>query len=243
MTQQNTQTLSYMPTVRVESPNGDTVIQDLVSAFSTKRVVFAHGPVNNQMAQAINMQLLWLADQSSAPIEMYIDSPGGSVYAGLSIVDTMQKINAPVHTIVHGMAASMGSILLVSGEKGFRFMTEHSQVMIHEVRGGNQGTYTEQLDNIRQTRFLNDITLCAILAEGTGRTMEEMRKYMNTGDRWLYANHVLPQESNNYTGLAPMTAIQFGIVDAILPSTKPKRGLAKLLEDGSYTLPNEFTPV
>lgn len=132
--------MPLIPTV-IEKSAGQERAYDLYSRLLKDRIVFCLGEVNDNMANNIVAQLLFLeSEDNSRPINLYINSPGGSVTAGLSIYDTMQFINSPVHTVVLGQAASMGSFLAQAGEPGSRYVLPESRTMIHRVSSGTRGT-------------------------------------------------------------------------------------------------------
>ena len=132
-----------VPTVIEQSPRGERAY-DIYSRLLKDRIILLSGEVNDQMANTVIAQLLFLdAQDSKKDIYMYINSPGGSVTAGLAIMDTMNFVKADVQTIAMGMAASMASVLLSSGAKGKRFALPNSTVLIHQPSGGAQGQQTE----------------------------------------------------------------------------------------------------
>ena len=151
------------------------------------RIIFASGEVNDTMADLIVAQLLFLeSEDPNKDIQLYINSPGGSVSAGLAIYDTMQYIKPDVSTICIGMAASMGAILLSSGAKGKRFALPNSDIMIHQPSGGTQGMATDiqiTAEKILKTRK----SLNQILAKNTGQKLEKIERDADR-DFWLDAN-------------------------------------------------------
>ncbi|HHE06060.1 MAG TPA: ATP-dependent Clp protease proteolytic subunit, partial [Epsilonproteobacteria bacterium] len=131
--------MPYIPTVKDRSPRGERYF-DLFSKLMGDRVLMITEPVDDHMMGIIVSQLLYLeAEDSEEPIHMYISSPGGSVMAGLAILDTMQLISAPVHTYAMGMVASMAAVLFSCGEKGHRYIMPNAEVMIHQPLGGTSG--------------------------------------------------------------------------------------------------------
>ena len=136
--------LSYLiPTVLEHSKLGVQAF-DIYSRLLRDRVIFLHGPISDTTSSLITAQLLFLeAEDRSKPINMYINSPGGSVSAGLAIYDTMQYIQCPISTVCVGQAASMGSLLLAGGESGMRLSLPNSRVMLHQPSGGTQGMATD----------------------------------------------------------------------------------------------------
>ena len=147
---------------------------DIYSRLLKDRIVFVGGEVEDGMANAIVAQLLFLqAMDSKKEISMYINSPGGSVTAGLAILDTMRMIKCPVATYCVGQAASMGAILLAAGEKGRRHALPHSRIMIHQPWGGAQGKASDIEITAREILRLKDI-LNGVLAESSGKKLEDV---------------------------------------------------------------------
>ena len=165
--------LGMVPIVIETSGRGERAY-DIYSRLLRERVVFLVGPVNDQTANLVVAQLLFLESENpDKDISLYINSPGGSVSAGLSVFDTMQFIKPDVSTLCMGMAASMGSFLLMAGAKGKRFALPNSRVMIHQPSGGAQGQATDieiQAREIIKTRE----QLNRIYAERTGRSYEQI---------------------------------------------------------------------
>lgn len=158
----------------VESSGGGERAYDIYSRLLKDRIVFVSGEVEDGMANTIVAQLLFLqAMDSKKEISMYINSPGGSVTAGLAILDTMKMIKCPVATYCVGQAASMGAILLAAGEKGRRHALPHSRIMIHQPWGGAQGKASDIEITAREILRLKDI-LNGVLAESSGKTLEEV---------------------------------------------------------------------
>lgn len=146
---------------------------DIYSRMLMDRILFLNTTVESTMANILTAQLLWLDQQSDKPINMYINSPGGSVIDGLQLIDTMKFINAPISTTCLGMAASMGAVILSCGEKGRRFVLPHSRVMIHQVSSGMSGTFSDMKIEFEQTeRCKKDIY--NILAENISKSYEEI---------------------------------------------------------------------
>ena len=163
---------------------------DVFSRLFMERILFLGGEVTSDVANILVCQLLYLEMiDSSAPITMYINSPGGSVYDGLAIYDTMQYVSCPITTICTGMAASMASILLCAGEKGSRYALPHSRVMIHQPMGGVSGQASDIEITAKEILKLKD-ELFQIIADHSGKTLEEVRQ---DGDRdhWLTAQEAL----------------------------------------------------
>lgn len=174
---------------------------DIYSRLLKDRIIMISGEVNEAMASVVVSQLLYLqSENKESPIYMYINSPGGSVVDGLAIVDTMNLISCPVYTYCVGQCASMGSIFLVSGEKGHRYALPNSRIMIHQVSGGSQGTYEDMKRSIDEAGRLNEL-LANVLANGTGKSLKEVKKDMDR-DYFMSADE----------------ALKYGIVDKVLSS-------------------------
>ena len=181
-----TQGLGMVPMVIEQSGRGERAY-DIYSRLLRERVIFLVGPVNDQSANLVVAQLLFLESENpDKDISLYINSPGGSVSAGMAIYDTMNFIKPQVSTLCVGMAASMGAFLLAAGEKGKRFALPNSKIMIHQPLGGMQGQATDieihARDILRTKAKLNEI-----LAERTGRPLEKIerdtdRDYFLTAD-------------------------------------------------------------
>jgi len=147
---------------------------DIYSRLLKDRIVFVGGEIDDDMANAIIAQLLFLQSQDpEKEVSMYINSPGGSVTAGLAILDTMRMVKCPVATYCVGQAASMGAILLASGEKGRRFALPHARIMVHQPWGGAQGKASDIEITAREILRLKEM-LNGILAETSGRTLESV---------------------------------------------------------------------
>ncbi len=198
MSVQEIQNLGMVPIVIEQSGRGERAY-DIYSRLLRERVIFLVGPVNDQTANLVVAQLLFLESENpDKDISLYINSPGGSVSAGLSIFDTMQFIKPDVSTLCMGMAASMGSFLLMAGAKGKRFALPNSRVMIHQPSGGAQGQATDieiQAREILKTRE----QLNRIYAERTGQPLERIAADMER-DRWM----------------SPAEALDYGLIDKVL---------------------------
>ena len=167
----------YPPYVIERSSRGERTY-DIFSRLLMDRIVFLGTPINDDVANIIIAQLLFLeADNPDRDIFVYINSPGGSVSAGLAIYDTMQHIKAPVNTICMGLAASMGSFLLAAGRKGKRLALPHSRIMIHQPSGGAQGTAADIEIQAKEILFLRH-QLNSIYAKHTGRPVEQIERDM-----------------------------------------------------------------
>ena len=168
--------MSYLVPMVVEQTNRGERSYDIYSRLLKDRIILLGDEVNNVTANAIIAQLLFLeADDPDKDISLYINSPGGSVTAGLAIFDTMNYIKPDVSTVCLGMAASMGAFLLAAGAKGKRFALPNSEIMIHQPMGGASGQATDiaiHAEHILRTRE----TLNKILAERTGQSLEQIRQ-------------------------------------------------------------------
>ncbi|MGI9130485.1 MAG: ATP-dependent Clp endopeptidase proteolytic subunit ClpP [Candidatus Methylopumilus sp.] len=165
--------LGYVPMVIEQSGRGERAY-DIYSRLLRERVIFLVGPVDDMTANVIVAQLLFLeADNPDKDISLYINSPGGSVTAGMAIYDTMQFIKPDVSTLCIGQAASMGALLLAAGEKGKRFCLPNSRVMIHQPLGGFQGQASDIEIHAKEILFLKE-KLNQILASHTGQTLKKI---------------------------------------------------------------------
>jgi ATP-dependent Clp protease protease subunit len=169
-----TQALGMVPMVVEQSGRGERAY-DIYSRLLRERIIFLVGPVNDQSANLVVAQMLFLESENpDKDIFFYINSPGGSVSAGMSIFDTMQFIKPDVSTLCMGMAASMGAFLLAAGTKGKRFSLPNSKIMIHQPLGGTQGQATEIEIHAREILKTRD-QLNRILAERTGQPLEKVQ--------------------------------------------------------------------
>ena len=171
----DTQMLGMVPMVIEQSGRGERAY-DIYSRLLKERVIFLVGPVNDSVANVIVAQLLFLESENpDKDISLYINSPGGSVSAGMAIYDTMRFIKPNVSTLCTGLAASMGAFLLAAGTKGKRFSLPNSRIMIHQPSGGAQGQATDIEIQAKEILYLRE-RLNGILAENTGRAIEEIRR-------------------------------------------------------------------
>jgi ATP-dependent Clp protease protease subunit len=171
----DTQALGLVPIVIEQSGRGERSY-DIFSRLLRERVIFMVGPVNDQTANLVVAQLLFLESENpDKDISLYINSPGGSVSAGMAIYDTMNFIKPAVSTLCTGMAASMGAFLLAAGEKGKRFSLPNSKIMIHQPLGGMQGQATDIEIHARDILRTKG-TLNKILAERTGQPLEKIER-------------------------------------------------------------------
>lgn len=194
--------MNLIPTVIEQSSRGERAY-DIYSRLLKDRIVMLSGPIDDAVANSVIAQLLFLdAQDPDKDIYLYINSPGGSVSAGLAIFDTMNFINADVQTIVIGMAASMGAFLLAAGEKGKRYALPNAEVMIHQPLGGAQGQATEIEIAARHILKTRD-TLNKILAERTGQTLK-----------------VIARDTDRDNYMSAEEAVKYGLVDAIMTNSK-----------------------
>lgn len=165
-----------MPAIERESVNGVQQISLVTDLFSDRRI-FLFGEIDEAMVYSFTMQLMSLMEDEQSEINIYVNSPGGEVNAGLAIYDLIQSCKAPINMYCVGMAASMGAVIFSSGKKGHRYILPHSKVMIHEPLiphgvGGSASSIKSTADSILQTREL----LNGILAKHSGKTLEEIDK-------------------------------------------------------------------
>lgn len=194
----DTQALGLVPMVVEQSGRGERAY-DIYSRLLKERVIFMVGPVNDQMANLIVAQLLFLESENpDKDISLYINSPGGSVSAGLAIFDTMNFIKPDVSTLCTGLAASMGAFLLAAGTKGKRFSLPNSRVMIHQPSGGSQGMASDIEIQAKEILYLRE-RLNRIMAERTGQTIEQIHKDTDR-DRFMSADE----------------AVEYGLIDQVL---------------------------
>ena len=187
-----------IPTVIEKSQYGERAY-DIYSRLLKERIIFLGGPVTDQMANIVIAQLLFLAhEDSKKEIQIYLNSPGGSVTAGMAIYDTMQFVKPDVSTICVGMAASMAAVLLGSGKKGRRFALPNSEILLHQVMGGAEGQASEVEITARQILKMKD-RLNHILAKHTGQTVQKIDK---DTDRDFY--------------MTPEEALKYGLIDEII---------------------------
>ena len=194
----DTQMLGMVPMVIEQSGRGERAY-DIYSRLLKERIIFLVGPVNDAMANLIVAQLLFLESENpDKDISLYINSPGGSVSAGMAIFDTMQFIKPQVSTLCTGLAASMGAFLLAAGAKGKRFSLPNSRIMIHQPLGGAQGQASDIEIQAREILYLRE-RLNTILAEKTGRTVEQISK---------------DTDRDNF--MSAEAAAEYGLIDKVL---------------------------
>ncbi|MBQ3341875.1 MAG: ATP-dependent Clp protease proteolytic subunit [Kiritimatiellae bacterium] len=189
---------SLIPMVVEKSGSGERAY-DIYSRLLKDRIVFVGGEIGDDMANAVVAQLLFLqAQDPEKEVSMYINSPGGSVTAGLAILDTMKMVKCPVATYCVGQASSMGAILLASGERGRRYALPHARIMVHQPWGGAQGKASDIEITAREILRLKEM-LNGILAEASGRTLESVENdtdrdhFMSAGEAksWGIVDKVL----------------------------------------------------
>ena len=192
--------LGYIPMVIEQSGRGERAY-DIYSRLLKERVIFLVGPVNDQSANLVVAQLLFLESENpDKDVALYINSPGGSVYAGMAIYDTMRFIKPDVSTLCTGLAASMGAFLLAAGAKDKRFSLPNSRIMIHQPSGGAQGQASDIQIQAREILDLRE-RLNAILAESTGQSVERI---------------AIDTERDNFMSAAD--AVSYGLIDKVLVS-------------------------
>ena len=203
---QDTRALNLVPIVIEQTARGERSY-DIYSRLLKERVVFVVGPVEDYMANVVMAQLLFLESENpDKDIHLYINSPGGSVTAGLAIYDTMQFIKPPVSTMCVGQAASMGALLLAGGAAGKRVCLPHSRIMIHQPLGGFQGQATDIDIHAREILLIRE-KLNQILANHTGQPLEKIQ---------------VDTERDNFMGAE--TARSYGLIDEILAVRKGAAG-------------------
>lgn len=202
-------TRSYMVPYVVEQTGKGERTYDIYSRLLLDRIVFISGEVNDDMANAVCAQLLFLQSQDATKeISVYVNSPGGSVTAGLAIYDTMQFVKCPIATYCLGQAASMGAVLLSAGAKGRRFALPNARIMIHQPWGGAEGKASDIEITAREILRLKEV-LNSILAKHSGKSMEEVIK---DTDR----DHFMSAEE----------AKEWGLVDEIVAAPAEKASVA-----------------
>ena len=192
------QALNLVPMVVEQTARGERAY-DIYSRLLKERLVFIVGPVEDQMANLIVAQLLYLESENpDKDIQLYINSPGGTVTSGLSVYDTMQFVNCDVSTICVGQAASMGALLLGGGTQGKRYALPHSRIMVHQPSAGFQGQATDIDIHAKETLELKR-RLNEIMSRHTGQTVEQVEKDL---------------ERDNF--MSGEYAVQYGLIDTVL---------------------------
>lgn len=194
---------SYISPSILEERQLNVTQMDVFSRLMMDRIIFLGTPIDDYVANVIQAQLLFLdTSDPGKDISIYLNSPGGSVHAGLGIYDTMQYIGSDVATICTGMAASMAAVLLVAGEKGKRSALKHSRVMIHQPMGGMQGQASDMEINYKQIMLLRD-ELYQIISDHSGQSFEKIMKDSDR-DYWMTSAE----------------ALEYGMIDQVLQRNK-----------------------
>ena len=194
--------MPIVPYVTEQTSRGERT-SDIFSRLLNERIVFLTGEVNSDMANIVNAQLLHLeAEDPEKDITLYVNSPGGEVYAGLSVLSTMGYVSCDVQTICCGIAMSMGAVILSGGAKGKRLALPDSRIMIHQVLGGFQGQASDIAIRAKETMYLND-RLATILSENTGQDFDTMKEDMNR-DKFM----------------SPEECVTYGLIDQVVTSRK-----------------------
>jgi ATP-dependent Clp protease protease subunit len=192
-----TQGLGLIPMVVEQTARGERSY-DIYSRLLKERIIFVVGPIDDNVANLVVAQMLFLeSENADKDVQLYINSPGGSVTSGLAIYDTMQFINSEVSTMCIGQAASMGAFLLAGGAKGKRYCLPNSRVMIHQPSGGSQGQASDIEIQAKEILFLRE-RMNAIMAEHTGKTAEQLEK---------------DTERDNF--MTAKDALDYGLIDKI----------------------------
>jgi len=192
-----------LPTVVEQSGRGDRAF-DIYSRLLRERIIFLGSGIDDGVADALVAQLLFLeAEDPEKDIQIYINSPGGSVTAGLAIYDTMQQVAPDVVTICYGLAASMGAFLLSGGTKGKRLALPNARIMIHQPLGGAQGQAVDIEIQAKEILFLKD-TLNGLMAEHTGQPLDK-----------------IAEDTDRDYFLSPAEAVEYGLIDRVVTETTP----------------------
>jgi ATP-dependent Clp protease protease subunit len=200
-----TQGLGLIPMVVEQTARGERSY-DIYSRLLKERIIFVVGPIDDNVANLVVAQMLFLeSENADKDVQLYINSPGGSVTSGLAIFDTMQFINSEVSTMCIGQAASMGAFLLAGGAKGKRYCLPNSRVMIHQPSGGSQGQASDIEIQAKEILFLRE-RMNAIMAVHTGKTAEQLAK---------------DTERDNF--MTAKEALDYGLIDKI---QEPRANLA-----------------
>ena len=192
-----------LPTVVEQSGKGDRAF-DIYSRLLRERIIFLGTGIDDSVADSLVAQLLFLeAEDPEKDIQIYVNSPGGSVTAGLAIYDTMQQVAPDVVTICYGLAASMGAFLLSGGTKGKRLALPNALIMIHQPLGGAQGQAVDIEIQAKEILFLKD-TLNGLMAEHTGQPLEK-----------------IAEDTDRDYFLSPAEAVEYGLIDRVVTDTVP----------------------
>lgn len=192
-----TQGLGLVPMVLEQTARGERSY-DIYSRLLKERIIFVVGPIDDGVANLIVAQLLYAeSENADKDVQLYINSPGGSVTAGLAIYDTMKFINCDVVTMCIGQAASMGAVLLAGGTRGKRFALPNSRVMMHQPHGGSQGQASDIEIQAREILYLRQ-RMNEIMAEHTGKTVDEIAR-----------------DTERDFFLTPNQAVEYGVIDEV----------------------------
>ena len=192
-----------LPTVVEQSGRGERAF-DIYSRLLRERIIFLGSGIDDQVADAMVAQLLFLeAEDPEKDIQIYVNSPGGSVTAGLAIYDTMQQVAPDVVTICYGLAASMGAFLLSGGTKGKRLALPNARIMIHQPLGGAQGQAVDIEIQAKEILYLKE-TLNGLMAEHTGQPLDK-----------------IAEDTDRDYFLSPAEAVQYGLIDRVVTDTTP----------------------
>lgn len=199
-------TNSYISPTILEERRLNVTQMDVFSRLMMERIIFLGTAVDDYAANVIQAQLLYLdSAEPGKDISIYLNTPGGSVYAGLGIYDTMQFISSDISTICTGVAASMGAVLLVAGTKGKRFALKHSRIMIHQPSGGTQGVAADMEINLREMLKLKK-ELYQIIADHSGKSYKQIEKDSDR-DFWMTSQE----------------ALDYGMIDKVLIKEKKQQ--------------------
>ncbi|SHF37402.1 ATP-dependent Clp protease proteolytic subunit ClpP [Loktanella atrilutea] len=190
--------MNLVPMVVEQTARGERAY-DIFSRLLKERIIFVNGPVHDGMSQLIVAQLLHLESENpKKEISMYINSPGGSVVAGMSIYDTMQYIRPKVSTLVCGLAASMGSVIAIGGEKGMRYALPNAEFLVHQPSGGAQGTAEDILIRARSIELTRE-RMYKLYVKHSGQSLQKVQKALDR-DKWM----------------TPEEALEWGHIDEIV---------------------------
>jgi ATP-dependent Clp protease protease subunit len=216
-----------MPMVVETGPRGERVY-DIYSLMLKERVIYLGTEIDSDVSNTIVAQLLWLdREEPDRDISLYVNSPGGEIYSGLAIIDTMNLIRAGVSTIAVGITASMGTAILAAGEKGKRFALPSATIHMHQALGGTRGQSSDVQIQARELNRLND-HMVTFLAERTGRPFDEIAKDFDR-DRYMDAEQ----------------AVEYGLIDGILEqpvSTGESRSKTSVTAGNAHESPSARSP-
>ncbi|MGZ6186366.1 MAG: ATP-dependent Clp endopeptidase proteolytic subunit ClpP [Candidatus Binataceae bacterium] len=213
--------MSLLVPMVVEQTGRGERAYDIFSRLLKDRIVFLGGPIHDETANLVTAQLLFLeSEDPEREINMYVNSPGGSVTAGLAIYDTMQFVKPPVSTLCVGQAASMGAVLLAAGAKGRRYALPHSRIMIHQLSGGFEGQATDIEIQAREALRLREI-LNNILTHHTGQSLKRIEKDTDR-DFFMHASQ----------------AVEYGLIDEVI-ANRPGKGGAEHSKSSEHPKPVE----